>query len=172
MHSSGIKNRDSILNVILFFTDALCIFVAYYLSGIIWLAKYKNMGMRTVEMMLSENLVTIVIAVLITALFVNVPQDFVTRGKFDEFKSVVKKSLIFGAIVAVYELIRRSADMPRGVYVLTVIGGALLMYVTRFLVKFYLISRSRSFMHSTNVIVITMKNRAKRIVKELCQGDD
>lgn len=172
MHSSGIKNRDSIQNVILFFTDALCIFVAYYLSGIIWLAKYKNLGMQMVETKLSDNLVTIVIAVLITALFVNVPQDFVTRGKFDEFKSVVKKSLIFGAIVAVYELIRRLADMPRGVYVLTVIGGALLMYGTRFLVKFYLISRSRSFMHSTNVIVITMKNRARRIVKELRQGED
>jgi exopolysaccharide biosynthesis polyprenyl glycosylphosphotransferase len=145
---------------------------AYYLSGIIWLASYKNFTMETTMTRLYESMLTVIIAVLITALFVNVPSDFVKRGKFVEFKSVVQKGLIFGAIVAIYELIRRSETIPRGVYVITVIGGIVLMYATRFLVKFYLISRSRSFMHSNNVIVITMKKRAKRIVKELRDGDD
>ena len=166
------KSRDSIQNVILFFTDAACIMIAYYLSGMIWLATYKKFSMATTMGQLSGSLITVIIAVLITALFVNVPPDFVERGKFVEFKSVVKKGLIFGAIVAIYELIRRTDTIPRGVYVLTVVGGIVLMYATRFLVKFYLISRSRSFMHSTNVIVITMKNRAKRIVKELRDGED
>ena len=166
------KSRDSIQNVILFFTDAACIMIAYYLSGMIWLATYKKFSMATTMGQLSGSLITVIIAVLITALFVNVPSDFVERGKFVEFKSVVKKGVIFGAIVAIYELIRRTDAIPRGVYVLTVIGGIVLMYATRFLVKFYLISRSRSFMHSTNVIVITMKNRAKRIVKELRDGED
>lgn len=166
------KSRDSIQNVILFFTDAACIMIAYYLSGMIWLATYKKLSMATTMGQLSGSLITIIIAVLITALFVNVPPDFVERGKFVEFKSVVKKGLIFGAIVAIYELIRRTDAIPRGVYVLTVVGGIVLMYATRFLVKFYLISRSRSFMHSTNVIVITMKNHAKRIVKELRDGED
>lgn len=166
------KSRDSIQNVILFFTDAACIMIAYYLSGMIWLATYKKLSMATTMGQLSGSLITVIIAVLITALFVNVPSDFVERGKFVEFKSVVKKGIIFGAIVAIYELIRRTDTIPRGVYVLTVVGGIVLMYATRFLVKFYLISRSRSFMHSTNVIVITMKNRAKRIVKELRDGED
>lgn len=166
------KSRDSIQNVILFFTDATCIMIAYYLSGMIWLATYKKLSMATTMGQLSGSLITVIIAVLITALFVNVPSDFVERGKFVEFKSVVKKGVIFGAIVAIYELIRRTDAIPRGVYVLTVVGGIVLMYATRFLVKFYLISRSRSFMHSTNVIVITMKNRAKRIVKELRDGED
>lgn len=166
------KSRDSIQNVILFFTDATCIMIAYYLSGMIWLATYKKLNMATTMGQLSGSLITVIIAVLITALFVNVPPDFVERGKFVEFKSVVKKGIIFGAIVAIYELIRRTDTIPRGVYVLTVVGGIVLMYATRFLVKFYLISRSRSFMHSTNVIVITMKNRAKRIVKELRDGED
>ena len=172
MHSSGIKNRESIQNIILFFTDTICIFAAYYLSGILWLDTYKHLGMAIVEMKLSGNLITIVIAVLITALFASEQQDFITRGKYVELKSVIKKAFIFGAIVAVYVLIQKSSDMPRGVFVLTVIGGAMLMYGTRFLVKFYFLSRSKSFIHSTNVIVITMKNRAKRIVKELRQGDD
>ena len=166
------KSRDGIQNVILFFTDAACIMAAYYLSGMIWLATYKKLSMSITMGQLSGSLITVIIAVLITALFVNVPPDFVQRGKFIEFKSVVKKGLIFGAIVAIYELIRRTDTIPRGVYVLTVVGGIILMYATRFLVKFYLISRSRSFMHSTNVIVITMKNRAKRIVKELRDGED
>lgn len=173
MHSSGIKNRDSILNVILFFTDAICIFLTYYLSGILWLDKYKHMGMAVVKMKLSDNLITIVIAVLITALFAaNNAQDYIIRGKYVELKAVIRKAFIFGSIVAVYELIRKTSDMPRGVYVLTVIGGAILMYITRNILKLYLKSRSRSTMHTTNVIVITMKNRAKRIVKELRQGDD
>ena len=173
MHSSGIKNRDSILNVVLFFTDAICIFLTYYLSGILWLAKYKHMGMAVVKMKLSDNLITIVIAVLITALFAaNNAQDYIIRGKYVELKAVIRKAFIFGSIVAVYELIRKTSDMPRGVYVLTVIGGAILMYITRNILKLYLKSRSRSTMHTTNVIVITMKNRAKRIVKELRQGDD
>ena len=173
MHSSGIKNRDSILNVILFYTDAICIFLTYYLSGILWLDKYKHMGMAVVKMKLSDNLITIVIAVLITALFAaNNAQDYIIRGKYVELKAVIRKAFIFGSIVAVYELIRKTSDMPRGVYVLTVIGGAILMYITRNILKLYLKSRSRSTMHTTNVIVITMKNRAKRIVKELRQGDD
>ena len=173
MHSSGIKNRDSILNVILFFTDAICIFLTYYLSGILWLDKYKHMGMAVVKMKLSDNLITIVIAVLITALFAaNNAQDYIIRGKYVELKAIIRKAFIFGSIVAVYELIRKTSDMPRGVYVLTVIGGAILMYITRNILKLYLKSRSRSTMHTTNVIVITMKNRAKRIVKELRQGDD
>lgn len=172
MHNSTNKNRDNLQNVILFFTDAICILVAYYMSGMIWLATYKKMAMNMVLSQLSSNMVTVIVGVLITALFVNVPPDFVRRGRFVELKSVVKKGLIFGAIVAIYELIKRTSSIPRGVYVITVIGGMMLMYVTRFLVKFYLLSRSRSFMHSTNVIVITMKNRAKRIVKELRDGDD
>ena len=167
------KNRDSILNVILFFTDAICIFLTYYLSGILWLDKYKHMGMAVVKMTLSDNLITIVTAVLIKALFAaNNAQDYIIRGKYVELKAVIRKAFIFGSIVAVYELIRKTSDMPRGVYVLTVIGGAILMYITRNILKLYLKSRSRSTMHTTNVIVITMKNRAKRIVKELRQGDD
>ena len=159
MHSSGIKNRDSILNVILFFTDAICIFLTYYLSGILWLDKYKHMGMAVVKMKLSDNLITIVIAVLITALFAaNNAQDYIIRGTYVELKAVIRKAFIFGSIVAVYELIRKTSDMPRGVYVLTVIGGAILMYITRNILKLYLKSRSRSTMHTTNVIVITMKN--------------
>ena len=131
------------------------------------------MGMAVVKMKLSDNLITIVIAVLITALFAaNNAQDYIIRGKYVELKAVIRKAFIFGSIVAVYELIRKTSDMPRGVYVLTVIGGAILMYITRNILKLYLKSRSRSTMHTTNVIVITMKNRAKRIVKELRQGDD
>lgn len=172
MNGKGSRNRESVHNIILFFTDAVCIFITYYLSGIVWLALYKHMGMQTAMERLIENLITVVIAVLITALFATASSDFVNRGKFVEFKAVVKKGLVFGAIVAVYELVRKSSDMPRGVYVLTVAGGILLMYGSRLLVKVYLIKRSKSFMHSTNVIVITMKNRAKRIVKELRNGDD
>ena len=74
------KSRDGIQNVILFFTDAACIMAAYYLSGMIWLATYKKLSMSITMGQLSGSLITVIIAVLITALFVNVPPDFVQRG--------------------------------------------------------------------------------------------
>jgi exopolysaccharide biosynthesis polyprenyl glycosylphosphotransferase len=39
-------------------------------------------------------------------------------------------------------------------------------------VKYYLISRGKSFRHANNVIVITMKSRAKKIAKELREGEE
>jgi exopolysaccharide biosynthesis polyprenyl glycosylphosphotransferase len=170
--NGGNRNKESEQNVILFFTDALCFFAAYYLSGIIWLAGYKEFMMSTAMDRLGESMITVIVAVFITALFVNVPSNFVSRGKFEELKSVVQKGLIFGAIVAIYELIRRTDEIPRGVYVITVFGGILLMYGTRFLVKYYLISRGKSFRHANNVIVITMKSRAKKIAKELRESEE
>jgi FlaA1/EpsC-like NDP-sugar epimerase len=170
--NGGNRNKESEQNVILFFTDALCFFAAYYLSGIIWLAGYKKFSMATTMDRLGDSMITVIVAVFITALFVNVPSNFVSRGKLEELKSVAQKGLIFGAIVAIYELIRRTEEIPRGVYVITVCGGILLMYGTRFLVKHYLISRGKSYRHANNVIVITMKSRAKRIAKELRDGEE
>ena len=101
------KTRDNIQNMILFFTDSLCMLLAYYISGVLWLIAYRKYSVYDTLSMLRGSFVTVLFAVIITALFVNVSSDFVIRGKFEELKSVLQKSLVFAACVAVYELIRK-----------------------------------------------------------------
>lgn len=122
--------------------------------------------------MLRMSFVTVLFAVVITALFVNVSSDFVIRGKFEELKSVLQKSLIFAATVAVYELIRKTTEIPRGVYIFTVILGGILMYLTRYIVKWYLVARNKSKMHASRVILVTMKDRAQNDVKLINKDED
>lgn len=166
------RTRDSVQNIILFFTDSISMFIAYYVSGVIWLIAYKKLGTQIALEQLRTSFATVLLAIFITALFVNVTSDFVTRGKFVEFRSVLKKAVIFAAIVAVYELIRKMTEIPRGVYVLTTVGGAFLMYITRYIVKWYLIARNKSKMHASRVIIVTMKDRAQADVKLINKNED
>lgn len=166
------RTRDSVQNIILFFTDSISMFIAYYVSGVIWLIVYKKLGTQIALEQLRTSFATVLLAIFITALFVNVASDFVTRGKFVEFRSVLKKAVIFAAIVAVYELIRKTTEIPRGVYVLTTVGGAFLMYITRYIVKWYLIARNKSKMHASRVIIVTMKDRAQADVKLINKNED
>ena len=81
------KTRDNIQNMILFFTDSICMLLAYYISGVLWLIAYRKYSVHDTLSMLRGSLVTVLFAVIITALFVNVSSDFVIRGKFEELKS-------------------------------------------------------------------------------------
>lgn len=166
------RTRDSIQNIILFFTDSISILAAYYMSGAMWLVVYKKFGVRLALEQLRLSFATVLFAIFITALFINVSSDFVTRGKFAEIRSVLKKVLIFAATVAVYELIRRSSEIPRGVYVLTTVIGAVIMYCTRYVVKWYLIARNKSKMHASRVIIVTMKDRAQLDVQHINKNED
>ena len=71
--------------------------LAYYISGVLWLIAYREYSAHDTLSMLRGSFVTVLFAVIITALFVNVSSDFVIRGKFEELKSVLQKSLVFGA---------------------------------------------------------------------------
>lgn len=166
------RTRDSVQNIILFFTDSICIFLAYYLSGFIWLVYYKKYGVEYTMNELGINFVSVLVATFITALFTNVTSDFVVRGKFEELKSVVRKMFVFGAVIAIYELLKKDTEIPRGIYVITVVGGGLLIYLTRFIVKWYLLARGRSRAKANRVIVVTMKDRAEITMKQIDKSED
>ncbi|MGN0384175.1 MAG: sugar transferase [Eubacterium sp.] len=166
------RTRDSVQNIILFFTDSICVFIAYYLSGYIWLVGYKKFPIDITMNELSVNFLSVLVAALITALFTNVTSDFVVRGKFEELKSVVRKMFIFGAVIAIYELLKKDTEIPRGIYVITVVGGGLLIYLTRFIVKWYLLARGRSRAKASRVIVVTMKDRAESTMKQIDKSED
>ena len=125
------KTRDSVQNIILFFIDVLGVLIAYYVSGMAWLFVYKNMGIDKTIVQLSTNLDTIIVAALVGMLFTNGKGKFLKRGRFDELRAVICKVSVFAATAAVYELITRKSQIPRGVYVCTVLISVVLILVGR-----------------------------------------
>ena len=157
------RTKESIQNILIFFTDAIAIVLSYYVAGIIWLGLYWGMNNRQIFSELNNNCVSILVATVITAVFYNVKNDFISRGYFEEFRSVVCKSALFAAILAVYELLRRDAEgIQRGIYIVTVIVAIVIMYVSRLLVKAYLKSHNES-KRASRVIMVTVKNTLSKI---------
>lgn len=166
------KDKESIQNIIVFITDALSIVISYYLAGMIWLGLYKGGSAERVIRTLNNNILTIIMAMLITVLFYNIKQDFISRGKAAELYSVILKCAILSAVVAVYELLRKSPDIiSRGVYVVTFIAGIFLMFITRLIVKKYLVywnSKDKAL----RVLMITLKDRAVLTLEKVNEKDD
>ena len=64
------KTRDNIQNMILFITDSLCMLLAYYISGVLWLIAYRKYSAHDTLSMLRGSFVSVLFAVIITAYFV------------------------------------------------------------------------------------------------------
>ena len=166
------KTKESIQNVLIFFTDAIAVFLAYYLSGFIWLTGYRHQSFWRVMQTLNNNIITIIIAILITALFCNIKGDVLNRGKFEEFASVIKKSLIASAVIAVYELLSKTIHgVPRSVYVITFFLGIVLMYILRMLVKIYMRHRNGGI-RTYSILVVTIKSRAEDTLAKAASRND
>lgn len=166
------KTRDSVQNVMLFFIDVLGVLIAYYVSGMVWLFVYKNMGIDKTIVQLSTNLDTIIVAALVGMLFTNGKGKFLKRGRFDELRAVICKVAVFAATAAVYELITRKSQIPRGVYVCTVLISVVLILVGSELMKKYLKGLGRNEDKAARVIAITMKDRVKHLVDNLDREED
>lgn len=166
------KTKESIQNVLIFITDAIALIMSYYMSGFIWLMEIRNNTFSYVMKVLNGNIVTIIIAVLIAALFCNIKGDVLNRGKFEELASVMKKSLISSAVIAVYELLSKTAQgVPRSVYVITFFMGTVLMFLLRMLVKVYMKHRNGG-KRTNSILVITIKNRAEDTLSKTAARND
>lgn len=162
------KTKESIQNVLIFITDAIALIMSYYMSGFIWLMEIRNNTFSYVMKVLNGNIVTIIIAVLIAALFCNIKGDVLNRGKFEELASVMKKSLISSAVIAVYELLSKTAQgVPRSVYVITFFMGTVLMFLLRMLVKVYMKHRHGGQMQLKNHICNEARYHMHQII---CRG--
>ena len=84
MLNNSNSTRDSVQNIILFFVDVIGVLIAYYASGIIWLMVYRHMNVNSTVVQLSTNLATIIVAALISMLFVNEKGDCLKRGRFED----------------------------------------------------------------------------------------
>lgn len=88
------KTKESIQNVLIFFTDAIAVFLAYYLSGFIWLTGYRHQSFWRVMQTLNNNIITIIIAVLITALFCNIKGDVLNRESLKSLLLLLRRVLL------------------------------------------------------------------------------
>lgn len=164
--------RDSVQNIILFLIDVISVLIAYYVSGIIWLFAYRHIGIDKTVVQLSTNLDTIIVASLIGMLFADDKGRFLKRGRFEELRAVIYKVVVFAAIAAVYELITRRSQIPRGVYICTVLASLVLIFIGRELMKKYLKALGRNEDKAARVIAITMKDRAEHLVDNLDRDED
>lgn len=166
------STRDSVQNIMLFFVDVMGVLIAYYASGIIWLMVYRHMNVNSTVVQLSTNLDTIIVAALISMLFVNEKGDCLKRGRFEELMTVICKVAVFAAMAAVYELVTRRSQIPRGVYICTVFISLVFIYTGRELIKRYLKSLGKNEEKVARVIAITMKDRAAHLVHNLDREED
>ena len=49
------RTKESIQNILIFFTDAIAIVLSYYVAGIIWLALYWGMNKSQIFSQLNNN---------------------------------------------------------------------------------------------------------------------
>lgn len=166
------STRDSVQNIMLFFVDVMGVLIAYYASGIIWLMVYRHMNVNSTVVQLSTNLDTIIVAALISMLFVNEKGDCLKRGRFEELRTVICKVAVFAAMASVYELVTRRSQIPRGVYICTVFISLVFIYTGRELIKRYLKSLGKNEEKAARVIAITMKDRAAHLVHNLDREED
>ena len=172
MLNNSNSTRDSVQNIMLFFVDVIGVFIAYYASGIIWLMVYRHMNVNSTVVQLSTNLDTIIVSALISMLFVNEKGDCLKRGRFEELRTVICKVAVFVAMAAVYELVTRRSQIPRGVYICTVFISLVFIYTGRELIKRYLKSLGKNEEKAARVIAITMKDRAAHLVHNLDREED
>ena len=166
------STRDSVQNIMLFFVDVMGVLIAYYASGIIWLMVYRHMNVNSTVVQLSTNLDTIIVAALISMLFVNEKGGCLKRGRFEELRTVICKVAVFAAMASVYELVTRRSQIPRGVYICTVFISLVFIYTGRELIKRYLKSLGKNEEKAARVIAITMKDRAAHLVHNLDREED
>ena len=172
MLNNSNSTRDSVQNIMLFFVDVIGVLIAYYASGIIWLMVYRHMNVNSTVVQLSTNLDTIIVSALISMLFVNEKGDCLKRGRFEELRTVMCKVAVFAAMAAVYELVTRRSQIPRGVYICTVFISLVFIYTGRELIKRYLKSLGKNEEKAARVIAITMKDRAAHLVHNLDREED
>lgn len=166
------RTKESIQNALLFFTDAIAIIAAYYISGIMWRGIYRHNGIENAIIELSLNIFTIIAAILITSVLYTEKPDFISRGKFEELRSIIAKSGIYSIIVAIYEMLRKDGySVPRSVYVITFFVAIVLMFITRLIVKAYLRTRSEN-KKAQRVIIVTLAERAESTLQRAHEKDN
>ena len=166
------QTRERAQNGLVFITDIICLIMSYYLSGLIWLYLYKNMGMAAMIRNLNDNVIIVCATYAVAYLFYSRNGDFLRRGYLREFKMVFQLNAVMAAVIAVYELLRKDdVVLPRGVYVLTIVFNVIFMYILRLAVKHFVKWYRGNGENARKMFIITNQERAERVT-ELFTGNN
>lgn len=166
------QTKEKIQQMLLFVGDMASILGAFYLSGYLWLVVYKGFSWYNTMQQLNSNVLTVIVAGILTCLLCSNASGFMVRGAFEEFREVAKESILLGAATAIYELLRRDGNLfPRGVYVLTVLIAALLALLLRILIKRYLLSYGQRT-QAVRMVMVATKTRAEQTLSTMRKKEE
>ena len=166
------QTKERIQHFIIFFADIFCMLAAYYLSGYLWLAKHYGWSLGETSETLERNVLTVLVVAVITCLFYPGTDRFTSRGLFEELKAVLKKNIMFAALIAVYEILRNDGfSFRRSIYVITVVLAIVFMQILHSFIKHELIKRGKRN-SALRMLVITTRERAEQNVKRINTDGD
>ncbi len=159
------ENKESTKNLVLYALDIVGVFICYFLSNALWLWAIKGISLLT-RRDLFENLGIMLSSFIVVLFLFNSNKDFLKRRKFDEFLYSIKINLGFAAAYAVLMLIKGGDSSSgqvasRGVFVLTPLFNVFVMFLFHELFKLYLVGTYSRKKKSTQMFLITTKDRAE-----------
>ncbi len=167
------RSKEKLQNLILFVVDTISVIVSYYVPGYIWLSFIKDIENKIeIKGILENEFGTVLLSYVVVMLFFNMNRQFVERGKYEEFKYVVKMNLMFGGIFAVLLFIKdRYSILPRGVFVLNVFCNMIVMYIIHLLLKEYL-KRRKDKLNTNHILLITTSDRVESVLNQIDKNQD
>lgn len=170
------QTKEHIQNIILFFTDILCLLISYYGAGIVWLMGYKGLDTAYAAMRMNSNVLIVVVAYIIVYLCHDGNKGFISRQLYDEFKASVLECALIGAVIAILELLFNNSEtqegFSRGIYVFMIIIGAVLILAVRCIVKRYIINGKNARNDFLHMLVVTTSENVEKIEEQLNKKQD
>lgn len=166
------QTRERVKNAILLISDAVGIFLSYYLSGYVWLVVYKGFELTEYKYSMDANVLPVFLAYFVTVLAYTGNRGFLERGAIKELKVVLSKMLIIAGVVACYELLEKDSEaFPRGLYVLLIILGGIIAYILRLIIKAIFCKGKANKRTTSRLMLITTSERSEKIVERLSKED-
>ena len=160
------QQKQKFQNLLLMIIDAACIVASYLFVSFVRLKCRPN------PMSLSMNDVVgtlwlVFLAYFCVFIFFNMNQYLMQRDKYEEFVYVIKVNIFMAAVLAVIFFLARQMDyLSRGVWMFTVIGNIVLMYVCHLGIK-QILKRQYALGDKQHMYLITTSDRVEKVLEQL-----
>jgi exopolysaccharide biosynthesis polyprenyl glycosylphosphotransferase len=144
--------------------DVLCLWIMYTLAY--WLHNKEVLFFENIKY--QQMIVVITIANVFTGLFFESYRSILRRGKYLEFKAVLKHISITATIVFIYMFFfQRGSDYSRLIYAGTMVVGGIIIYVVHLIWKEIIRKRVSNNVFRPHVLVIANYESARTLLREL-----
>lgn len=166
------QTRERVKNAILLISDAVSIFLSYFVAGYIWMVMHRHYSLEVYSAYMKSNIIPIFIAYFVTILVYTGNAGLLQRSFLKEVKVVVIKGMIMAAVVAVYEFLTKDpVAFPRGLYALLLVSSTILALVLRCIVKAVLVHEGTRRNATARLMLITTSGRAQDVTERIAKQD-